>query len=173
LCPSPDYFKNSEKANSGLSNQDSKLFSLSSIFKSSKSRDINDDEYLDQLFIDTDLKSLETNARDSIAEPFYFLIEELFELKGMKSIFRKSLIMFVQLTYGQTINRKIREFIYWILNDDMVAFYLGCIRDSFWKLNESSGDIELIKYEQSLRTQEDKQQTKKLARLKLISNIPG
>ena len=81
--------------------------------------------------------------------------------------------MFVQLTYGQTINRKIREFIYWILNDDMVAFYLGCIRDSFWKLNESSGDIELIKYEQSLRTQEDKQQTKKLARLKLISNIPG
>ncbi len=173
LCPSPDYFKNNEKSYSNLTNQDNRLFSLTSIFKGPKSRDINDDDYLDELFIDTDLKSLETNARDSIAEPFYFLIEELFELKGMKSLFRKSLIMFVQLTYGQTINRKIREFIYWILNDDMLAFYLGCIRDSFWKLNEASGEIELIKYEQSQRTMEDKLQTKKLARLKLISNIPG
>lgn len=170
MCPSPDYFKNSEKLNP---NQENRLFSLSSIFKSYKSREINDDDYLDQLFIDTDLKSLETNARDSIAEPFYFLIEELFELKGMKSLFRKSLIMFVQLTYGQTINRKIREFIFWILNDDMVAFYLGCIRDSFWKFNEASGEIELIKYEQIQRTEEDKIQTKKLAKLKLISNIPG
>jgi hypothetical protein len=81
--------------------------------------------------------------------------------------------MFVQLTYGQTINRKIREFIYWALNEDMAAFYLGCLRDSFWSLNPSTAELDLIKFELNQRTSEEKLQTKKMAKLKLISNIPG
>lgn len=169
LCPSLDYVN---KKTDQATNSEEK-FSISSIFKSSKSKESTDEDYLDELFSDTDLKSLDSNGRDSIAEPFYFLIEEVFELKGMKKLFQKSLILFVQFTYGATINRKIRESIYWILDDDMLAFYLKQMKDSFWKMNDLDGKMELIKYEANIRNEEEKIQVKKNAKLKLIANIPG
>ena len=126
------------------------------------------------MFADADSKSLDLNDKDSIAEPFYHLLEELFELKGMKKWFRKSLILFVQLTYGATINRKIRECIYWMLSDEMLAFYLKQIRESFWRLNAETNEFELIQPPQSSpRSQLDKIQTKQLAKSKLTANLPG
>ena len=70
-----------------------------------------DDEYLDRLFSESYLKSLDSanTAKDSIAEPFYYLIEEVFNIKDIKKILRKSFILFVQLTYGATINRIITK----------------------------------------------------------------
>ena len=134
---------------------------------------MSEDEYLDKLFVDADSKMLETGDNDSIAEPFYFLLEELFELRGMKKWFRKSLILFVQLTYGANINRAIRQSIYWLLSDQMVAFYLKQLKDSFWKLNADTNQVELVNYDNVARSEEEKAQTKKLAKLKLIENIPG
>ena len=128
---------------------------------------------MDELFSDTDLKGLDANAKDSIAEPFYYLIEELFEIRGMKKIFRKSLILFVQLTYGATINRKIRETIYWILNEEVVSSIIMQIKDSIWKVNKNTGELELIKHEIHIRTSEEKTQTKNQARQNLLENIPG
>ena len=126
------------------------------------------------MFADADSKSLDLSDKDSIAEPFYHLLEELFELKGMKKWFRKSLIMFVQLTYGATINRKIRECIYWMLSDEMLAFYIKQIRESFWRLNADTNEFELIQATQSSsRSQLDKIQTKQLAKSKLTANLPG
>ena len=126
------------------------------------------------MFADADSKSLDLNDKDSIAEPFYHLLEELFELKGMKKWFRKSLILFVQLTYGATINRKIRECIYWMLSDEMLAFYLKQIRESFWRLNAETNEFEQIQPPQSSpRSQLDKIQTKQLAKSKLTANLPG
>ena len=91
----------------------------------------------------------------------------------MKKLFRKSLILFVQLTYGANINRKIRETIYWILNDEIVSYFIKQVKDSIWKENISTGEIELIKYESHTRTDEEKIQTKLAAKQKVIENIPG
>lgn len=100
------------------------------------------------------------------------MLEELFELKGMKKFFRKSLILFVQLTYGATINRKIREFIYYFFSEEMLSFYLKQLKDSIWKLNEDN-TFELIKYELSEKSDLEKIKTKNQARLKLLANTPG
>jgi sorting nexin-25 len=170
LCPSPGYFKKS----SDIGGSDEK-FSLSNLFRgggsSAKTKEVRtEDEYLDELFSDTNLRMLDTNARDSIAEPFYHLIEEIFGLKTIRKWFRKSLILFVQLTYGATINRKIRESIYWTLSSDMLAFYFKQIKDSFWKRVDDR--TELIVYEAEVRGEADKLATRRLAREKLISSIP-
>ena len=45
------------------------------------------------------------DARDGIAEPIYHLISEVFELRGVFGWMRKTLVTFVQITYGRTINR--------------------------------------------------------------------
>ena len=169
LCPSPDYFKKSN----GDSSSEEKFSMITSLFRSSKSKEINEDDYLDDLFSDSNLKTLlDTNARDSIAEPFYHFIEEIFGLKSKRRWFRKSLIIFVQLTYGATINRKIRESIYWMLSNDMLTFYFKQIKDSFWRRNEATDRVELIASEVEIRMEHDKLLTKKIACEKLISNVP-
>lgn len=100
------------------------------------------------------------------------MLEELFELKGMKKFFRKSLILFVQMTYGATINRKIREFIYYFFSEEMLSFYLKQLKDSIWKLNDDN-TFELIQYELSEKSDLEKIKTKNQARLKLLANTPG
>ena len=45
-------------------------------------------------------------ARDVIAENIYGLIGEVFDMRGVFKWVRKSLMTFVQITYGSTINRK-------------------------------------------------------------------
>lgn len=176
LCPSPDYFKRSNSNHHPNSNDE--RFSIASIFKILKQKDMNsadDDEYLDRLFSESYLKTLDaTNAaRDSIAEPFYYLFEELFEIKGVKKLLRKSFIVFVQLTYGANINRAIRERVYSVvLSDEYVSFYLKQFKDAYWKLDEKSGEYALIQWTPVVRSLEEKIKTKKLAKLKLIANIP-
>ena len=43
--------------------------------------------------------------KDSIAEPLYALLGEIFDMGGVFKWLRKSIISFVQITYGRTINR--------------------------------------------------------------------
>lgn len=45
------------------------------------------------------------DARDGIVEPIYHLISEVFELRGVFGWLRRTLVTFVQITYGRTINR--------------------------------------------------------------------
>lgn len=49
--------------------------------------------------------SNETDGKDSIAEPLYALMGEVFDMGGVFKFLRRSLISFVQITYGRTINR--------------------------------------------------------------------
>ena len=44
-------------------------------------------------------------SKDSIAEPLYGLINEVYELHGMFKWLRKSFIAFVEVTFGRSINR--------------------------------------------------------------------
>ena len=45
------------------------------------------------------------HAKDWIAEPLYMLIGEVFELQGVFKWLRKSLMAFVQVTFGRSINK--------------------------------------------------------------------
>lgn len=42
---------------------------------------------------------------DAVAEPLYTLLGEVFDLRGLFRWLRRSLITFVQITYGRTITR--------------------------------------------------------------------
>lgn len=44
-------------------------------------------------------------GKDSIAEPLYSLMGEVFDMAGVFKWLRRSVISFVQITYGRTINR--------------------------------------------------------------------
>lgn len=173
LCPSPDFYRQKLEKSNYINPTDEKFSIIPSIFRSPKPKETTEEDYLDQIFEDDDSKTQDLNAKDSIAEPFYHLLEELFELRGMKKWFRKSLILFVQLTYGATINRKIRECIYYIFSEEMLTFYLKQLKDSMWTFNGDTNQFELIQYEITTRSEFDKIQTKNRAKLKLLANIPG
>ena len=128
---------------------------------------------IDDFFLDLDGPMVD--SKDSIAEPIYVLIEDLFDLKGIKW-FRKSLIAFVQFTYDGTINRKIREAIYSLLNEEMLTVYLKQLRDGFWSFNKTSQQYELIQANvesTQSKADEDKVKLRNSVKLKLIDNIQG
>lgn len=54
---------------------------------------------------DSPLFQAADDSRDGIAEPIYHLISEVFELRGVFGWLRRTLVTFVQITYGRTINR--------------------------------------------------------------------
>ena len=57
---------------------------------------------LNQLFF---YSTKDDRSKDSIAEPLYGLINEVYELHGMFKWLRKSFIAFVEVTFGRSINR--------------------------------------------------------------------
>ena len=71
-------------------------------------------------------------ARDVIAESIYGLIGELFDMRGVFKWVRKSLMTFVQITYGSTINRQIRDTVTWVTSEQMILYYLHAFKKAFW-----------------------------------------
>ena len=102
--------------------------------------------------------------KDDIAEPLYSLLREVFDLEENVGWLRKSLIAFVQVSYGKTINRQIRETLSWLTSEAMIGFYLSNLRDSFWP-KEPVPD-------HGVRSTLDKDRTYTLAKHKLLQNIP-
>ena len=49
----------------------------------------------------------EDGGKDSIAKPMYVLISEVFELRGMFKWLRRTLMAFVKVTFGRSINRSV------------------------------------------------------------------
>ncbi|KAH8235713.1 hypothetical protein KR032_005746 [Drosophila birchii] len=72
------------------------------------------------------------DSKDSIAEPMYALMGEIFDMGGVFKWLRKSLISFVQITYGRTINRQIRESVAYLFEESMLHNYFSAILKSFW-----------------------------------------
>ncbi|XP_050362850.1 sorting nexin-25 isoform X6 [Nymphalis io] len=70
--------------------------------------------------------------RDSIAEPLYALLSEVFDMRGVFRWLRKTLVTFVQITYGRTINRQIKETISWLFSEQMLHYYTGIVLKSWW-----------------------------------------
>lgn len=77
---------------------------------SNELRDKEDEEDYSLLLDDSETGRTGTDSylnasKDAIAEPLYTLLGEVFDLRGVFRWLRRSLITFVQITYGRTINR--------------------------------------------------------------------
>ncbi|XP_075053038.1 sorting nexin-25 isoform X2 [Mixophyes fleayi] len=103
--------------------------------------------------------------KDALAEPCFMLIVEIFELRGMFKWVRKTLIALVQITFGRTINKQIRDTVNWIFSEQMLVYYMNVFRDAFWP----NGKLAPPK---TSRTELQCQETKQKAQQKLLENIP-
>lgn len=162
-----------------------KFFSLATLFKSTSSssstdqlwgtREIDDDEDL-ILVSDGSENTLETtkdnksaqfeDIKDSIAEPIYHLLSEIFDLTGPFKFLRKSLISFVQITYGGTLNRQLRDLVSSFLDEASLHHYASSCLKNFWPT-----DDEVTKVIPE-RTDDMKEMTAIAARSLIIDNIP-
>ncbi|XP_051506282.1 sorting nexin-25-like isoform X2 [Myxocyprinus asiaticus] len=117
---------------------------------------------------DSDLSDYgdETEGRkDALAEPCFMLIGEIFELRGMFKWVRKTLIALVQVTFGRTINKQIRDTVNWIFSEQMLVYYINIFRDTFWPNGK------LAPYNKT-RSESERRETKERAQQKLLDNIP-
>lgn len=155
LSPSPEHLKKqSEPTKKG--------FSLLSVLKSLPFDIIPAEEVDEETGLDQEDSA---TRKDSIAEPFYGLIGEIFELKGVFKWLRRTLIAFVQVTFGGTINKEIHRMVEWLVSESMVTYYIHLFRDSMWPGGELAKPVEH-------RSEAEKIATSKKARQKLLKNIP-
>ncbi|KAG1651280.1 Sorting nexin-25 [Nymphon striatum] len=160
LSPSPEYLKTVQ-----TSSHKSK-FSLANIFQRNCSNDeqienTDDDEFL--FFDDFDSKD---DKKDSKAEPLYRLIGEIFELHGVFKWLRKTMIVFVQISFGSTINKQLRETVSWMLSESMLMYYLNTFKDSMWPEGKMAPAW-------PIRSDLEKQQTRMQAKSQFLNSIPG
>jgi len=71
-------------------------------------------------------------AKDAVAESLYKLIGEVFDMRGVFKLLRKSLMTFAQITYGSTINRQIRDTVAWVTSEQMILWYLSSFKKAYW-----------------------------------------
>ncbi|CAK9801081.1 Sorting nexin-25 [Anthophora plagiata] len=149
-------------------------FSLSTLFKTSTNsnelRDKEDEEDYSLLLDDSDTARSATDGlmsvnRDAIAEPLYTLLGEIFDLRGVFRWLRRSLITFVQITYGRTINRQIRDTVAWVFSEPMLHYYIQLFTKSWWPNGH-------LVSETLFRTDEEKLKTRGEARRQFLNNIP-
>lgn len=109
--------------------------------------------------------SLTDDTKDAIAEPLYALMSEIFDMRGLFKYLRKTLIAFVQVTYGRTINRQIYDTIAWCFSEQMLHYYISLVIKSWWP----GGVLAAPGVERSL---EDRIKTAEVAREMFINNVP-
>ncbi|XP_057553086.1 sorting nexin-25 isoform X2 [Hippopotamus amphibius kiboko] len=160
LSPSPDYLKvidvQGKKSTFSLS---SFLERLPRDFFSHQEEEAEEDSDLSDYGDDVD------GRKDALAEPCFMLIGEIFELRGMFKWVRRTLIALVQVTFGRTINKQIRDTVNWIFSEQMLVYYINVFRDAFWPNGKLAPPNTIPSEEQS-------QETKQRAQQKLLENIP-
>ncbi|KAK0152222.1 Sorting nexin-25 [Merluccius polli] len=159
LSPSPEHLK-------VMSIQKKSSFSLASFlerlpgdFFSHTEEEAEDDSDLSDYGDEPD------SRKDALAEPCFMLIGEIFELRGMFKWVRKTLIALVQVTFGRTINKQIRDTVNWIFCEQMLVCYINIFRDAFWPNGKLAPHI-------TARTDPERSDTKERAQQKLLDNIP-
>ncbi|KAF7657311.1 hypothetical protein LDENG_00028890 [Lucifuga dentata] len=159
LSPSPEHLK-------VMSIQKKSSFSLASFleklpgdFFSHTEEEADDDSDLSDYGDEAD------GRKDALAEPCFMLIGEIFELRGMFKWVRKTLIALVQVTFGRTINKQIRDTVNWIFSEQMLICYINVFRDTFWPNGVLAPHVKV-------RTASERSDTKERAQQKLLDNIP-
>ncbi|XP_050300025.1 sorting nexin-25 isoform X2 [Anthonomus grandis grandis] len=109
------------------------------------------------------------DPRDTIAEPLYALLTEIFDMEGLFKYLRKTLIGFVQVTYGSSINRQIYESVAYFFSEEMLHFYIAEILRHFWPGGRPLDDDEDGNLN---RSDEERAETAKKARENLVNNVP-
>lgn len=90
---------------------------------------------------------------------------EIFDMGGVFKWLRRSLISFVQITYGRTINRQIRESINNLFDESMLHFYASAVLKSFWPGGSLASAY-------AARSEDMQEMTATAAKSLLIDNIP-
>ncbi|KAM3867224.1 sorting nexin-25 [Diretmus argenteus] len=159
LSPSPEHLK-------VMSIQKKSSFSLASFleklpgdFFSHAEEEADDDSDLSDYGDEAD------GRKDALAEPCFMLIGEIFELRGMFKWVRKTLIALVQVTFGRTINKQIRDTVNWIFSEQMLVCYINVFRETFWPNGKLAPHVKV-------RTDSERSDTKERAQQKLLDNIP-
>ncbi|XP_043483351.1 sorting nexin-25-like isoform X2 [Leptopilina heterotoma] len=170
LSPSSEHLKHTAP-----SPKKSRFF-LSTLFKSSgssgsgDSREKEDEEDYSCFFDDNEPGRTVTDSflgpgKDAIVEPLYSLLGEVFDLKGVFRWLRRSLITFVQITYGRTINRQVRDTVTWLLCEPMLHYYITLFTKSWWPNGQ-------LVSETTVRNDEEKLMTRGEARRQFLNNVP-
>jgi len=130
--------------------------------------DSSDDEelFVFHLFIFSSLIHLLFSSKDSVASQAYLLISEIFELTGFFRFIRHSIVMFVRIAFGRSIDRQLREMCQWMTSQKMICFYMTSFLQSFWP------DGKLSQTDESHRTPEEKEKTRNELKMKILNNIP-
>ncbi len=76
-----------------------------------------------------------------------------------------TLIQFIRVTYGSTINRQVRRYIVNLFQEEYIVKYLIMLRDVFSPKTPS--------VEKQPRTDDEKIERRQQAKRQLLSNIPG
>eukprot|EP00095_Tigriopus_kingsejongensis_P007816 snap_masked-scaffold204_size260821-processed-gene-1.8 protein:Tk07816 transcript:snap_masked-scaffold204_size260821-processed-gene-1.8-mRNA-1 annotation:"sorting nexin-25" len=171
LSPSPHFLKSMRPLPATTANKASSHFSPFSNFFNKAGDTPKKDEgsveeelWLDDM--DAPGSRNEELGKDIVAETLYGLIGEVFDMRGVFKWMRKSLMTFVQITYGSTINRQVRETVTWLTSEQMILYYLHSFKKSFWPQ-----DSKASKYPPS-RTPEQRLHIRAEAREALLQNIP-
>jgi sorting nexin-25 len=105
------------------------------------------------------------DSKDTIAEPSYALLSELFDMRGVFKYLRKTLIGFVQVTYGRNINRQIHETISWWFSEQMLHYYITLVLKNFWPGGSLASP-------NPVRTVDEKIRTAREAQELFVNNVP-
>lgn len=105
------------------------------------------------------------DSKDAIAEPLYSLLSEIFDMRGVFKYLRKTLIAFVQVSYGRTINRQIYDTIAWYSSEQMLYYYINLFMKSWWPGGE-------LAKPGPYRSTKERQLTAEEAKEQFISNVP-
>uniref|UniRef100_A0A672QD48 Sorting nexin-25-like n=1 Tax=Sinocyclocheilus grahami TaxID=75366 RepID=A0A672QD48_SINGR len=159
LSPSPEHLKVIDIQKKSSFSLASFLERLPGDFFSHQEDEGEDDSDLSDYGDETD------GRKDALAEPCFMLIGEIFELRGMFKWVRKTLIALVQVTFGRTINKQIRDTVNWIFSEQMLVYYINIFRDTFWPSGK------LAPHNKS-RSESERRETKERAQQKLLDNIP-
>lgn len=158
LSPAPDFLNQQSQRRRNWN------FSLVKLFRGLPAGN-TDNESDDELLFTNCEGGKEEQSRDSIAEPLYHFINEVFELRGLFKWLRKSFIMFVEVTFGRSINRQLRVTIDWIFCESMLIYYIQTFQESMWP-NGVLAEPALPK------TEEEKMKSRIEAKEKLLQNLP-
>ncbi|RUS75249.1 hypothetical protein EGW08_016984, partial [Elysia chlorotica] len=159
LSPTPEFVyqpTTSEKKNK---------FSLANLIKSLPNiRSDNQDNDEDFMFSGEDSCERDKST-DSIAKPLYRLLWEVFELQGMFRWFRRSLMSFVEMTFGRSIDRQLKATVDWLVSEQMLIYYTQIFKDSMFP----DGELPTMPVS---RSEEQKLECRMSAKTKLLENIP-
>ena len=83
----------------------------------------------------------------------------------MLKLIRMTLVQFIRVTYGSTINRHVRRFVVSLFQEEYVVKSLILLRDTFWP--------DVVPDERPTPTDDDKLERRQEAKRQLLTNIPG